>query len=1319
MAEKYLFPRLNNQNYSVWKTRMEMLLKREELWYVISDARANPVTAAWSKSDQKCHATIVLYVEDSQLNMVKSANSAKDVWELLKKYHEKTSLTSRVSLLKRLCSLNMAEGADVEKHLFDLEELYDRLACAGQALEDPMKIAMLLRSLPESYGGLVTALESRPEADLTMALVKQKLLDEYQRRSDRSADFGESAMKLQWKRQQKQKVCYHCKKPGHFRRDCQDLRQKKTGEHSRSGKADKVNVKKDGANVKQAAEKENPICFTVGSGRRKDCWYIDSGCSCHMTNDRAFFTVLDDSKCVEVVLADGSMSKSHGMGEGLVKCVDQEGNVLEVKLTEVLYIPNLDSGLISVRKLTQKGFAVNFLGSTCSIVSEAGKTVALGEIYGSLFILKTVEFARLSNEAHHGKNCQHVWHRRFGHRDPAVLDRLKHGGIVEGFQVQDCGLRQVCETCLEGKLPRCPFPNVSNSRASRILDLIHTDVCGPMSNVTPGGNRYLMTLIDDFSRYTVVCLLARKSDVANCIKRYVAHVKTRFGRAPCVIRSDGGGEYVNKELQAFYAVEGIQAQYTTAYSPQQNGVAERKNRTLQEMASCMLLDAKLPKRYWGEAIMTAAYVQNRLPSRVIDKTPYEKWFGVAPVLSHFRIFGSPAYVHIPAVKRSKFDSKAKKLLFVGYCEDRKAYRFLDPETDRITVSRDAQFIEHRNGSHELEPEECENVGDDGWTQAASNSEQEESSGHEELPEKNPSDSESPQKPIVEEQSDESEDEFYDWEERVEEEIPTLRREKRSTRGIPPRRYGDFVVDVAMVVEGDPSSYEEAIRGSESDLWKAAMQEEYDSLMKNKTWNLVELPAGRKAIGSKWVYKKKEDSVGNVSKFKARLVAQGFSQQFGVDYDAVFAPVATQTTLRTLLAVAGKKKMKVRHLDVKSAYLHGQLKEELYMQQPKGFVRRGEEKLVCRLQRSLYGLKQGAKVWNDTIRAILEEIGFQQSRADPCLFNKSVSGRLVYLLIYVDDIIVASEVEEEIDQIECQLKKKVELSSLGEVSCFLGMRVSRDENGFYALDQQSYISKIASKFGLDRAKGSKVPLDVGYYRSREGSKVMPDNKQYHCLVGALLYVAVNTRPDISASVSILSRRTSEPTEVDWLELKRVVRYLVKTMDYKLKLSCNVDDPFKLVGYSDADWSGDTVDRKSNTGYLFQIGGATICWASRKQTSVALSSMEAEYVALSEACRELLWLRKLLEDFGFKQQGPTTVFEDNISCIDFTSVDRTSRRSKHIDTRKFFAKDLSDKGLVSISYCPSESMVADILTKPLGSVKQQQFATMMGLIGSSGR
>lgn len=226
-------------------------------------------------------------------------------------------------------------------------------------------------------------------------------------------------------------------------------------------------------------------------------------------------------------------------------------------------------------------------------------------------------------------------------------------------------------------------------------------------------------------------------------------------------------------------------------------------------------------------------------------------------------------------------------------------------------------------------------------------------------------------------------------------------------------------------------------------------------------------------------------------------------------------------------------------------------------------------------------------------------------------------------------------------------------------------------------------------------------------------MLPDNQQYHSMVRAILYIAVNTRPDVAASISILSRKVKEPTEVDWTELKRIVRYLMKTAGYKLKLITSRDGVLKLVGYCDADWSSDPLDRKSNTGYVFLLGQGSVCWASRKQTSVSLSSMEAEFIALSEACRELTWLRRLLYDMGENQNDPTIVFEDNQGCINFAEDERQSRRSKHIDTRMFFTKDLIDKGVVKLQYCPSESMAADMLTKPLGSEKLKRFVAMAGI------
>ncbi|KXJ62395.1 hypothetical protein RP20_CCG013186 [Aedes albopictus] len=409
-------------------------------------------------------------------------------------------------------------------------------------------------------------------------------------------------------------------------------------------------------------------------------------------------------------------------------------------------------------------------------------------------------------------------------------------------------------------------------------------------------------------------------------------------------------------------------------------------------------------------------------------------------------------------------------------------------------------------------------------------------------------------------------------------------------------------------------------------------------------------------------------------------------------------------------------MTVRHIDVKCAYLHGKLKEEIFMQQPKGFVVRGSEKLVCKLHRSLYGLKPAAKVWHDTIDKVLVEMGFVQAQADPCLYTKtSLGGDQIFLLIYVDDMVLASSNEAEINKIEQELQKRIKLSSLGAVNQFLGIRVTKDESGYFALDQETFIRKIASRFGLANAKGSKVPLNPGYYKNRVGSKKLPNNQDYH---GSGLYVAVNTRPDVAASVSILSRSVSDPTEVDWAELKRVVRYLLKTSDYKLRLKSDRKLPLRLSGYSDADWSGDITDRKSNTGYLFKLGEATIAWASRKQTSVSLSSMEAEYTALSEACKELIWIRRLLEDMSCKQEGPTVMFEDNMSCINFVEVERQSRRSKHIDTRMHFTRELVENGIAVLQHCVSENMTADLLTKPVGSIKQKKFSSAMGLVGKDG-
>lgn len=437
------------------------------------------------------------------------------------------------------------------------------------------------------------------------------------------------------------------------------------------------------------------------------------------------------------------------------------------------------------------------------------------------------------------------------------------------------------------------------------------------------------------------------------------------------------------------------------------------------------------------------------------------------------------------------------------------------------------------------------------------------------------------------------------------------------------------------------------------------------------------------------------------------------KKYGTDYDQVYAPVARQATFRTMLAIASKENYIVRHMDAKTAFLNGKLKETIFMRQPPGFVE-GKD-LVCLLRKSLYGLKQAAKSWNDAIHLVLVTAKFEQSKADSCLYMKQLKGEWCYLLIYVDDVVVMVKSMDAANQIKMVITAEFDLEDLGDIGFYLGMEVGRSDGGFYQLCQSAYIDKIALEFGLKDAKESKIPMGTNYGKipGAEHDKLLPDNNKYQSLIGHLLYVSVNTRPDIAASVSILAQRVSEPREEDWMELKRVVRYLKGTSALHLVLGNDEHEGDNVLGYADASWAENYTDRKSNSGYVFMINGGTVSWACRKQKCVALSSTEAEFIALSEACQEAHWLKRLLSDMHRPLEKLILIYEDNQSCLKLIGDERLSNRTKHIDTRYNFVKDYIEKKIVSCTYCPTENMLADLFTKPLPGSKHIELRDKCGL------
>lgn len=651
-----------------------------------------------------------------------------------------------------------------------------------------------------------------------------------------------------------------------------------------------------------------------------------------------------------------------------------------------------------------------------------------------------------------------------------------------------------------------------------------------------------------------------------------------------------------------------------------------------------------------------------LAKAVRGMTPFEAWTKMKPSVGHLRVFGSDAYAHVPKEERRKLDSKAKKCIFVGYGNETKGYRLYDPTRARIIFSRDVLFKE-MCGTESTESEGEQYVQFDLSSDEASLE-----SGSEQEP------AESAAQPPV----------------------PVARRSVRE------KQFPDYYGRSANIVaKSDPNTVEE-----EKDHWINAMTKEKESLDTNCVWNLVELPEGRKPVGSKWVFKTKTNADGKIERYKARLVAQVFSQKFGSDYDETFCPVVRLESVRTLIAMSVQYGLQLHQVDVTTAFLNGELKEEVYMRQPEGFVTPGKEHLVCKLKKSIYGLKQSPRCWNTALDSHLKKMGFV---SDPCIY-RAASGESFLLGVYVDDIVLASKSSARLEEVKRALAKKFDIKDMGKLHHFLGMKIVQDKaTGKVWIGQPAYTESLLQKFEMETAKAVATPVDTGTKLMKAIDEECFDQRLYQSAIGSLLYLSVATRPDIAFAVSSAAKFSANPTKQHWTAVKRIMRYLRGTTNLGLAFFPQVSG--KCVGYCDADWGGDLDDRKSTSGYLFQVGGAAVSWRSKKQTCVALSTAEAEYVALASAAQEAVWMGQLTTELGIEPEA-ITIFEDNQSAISMTKNPQFHGRAKHIDLKYHFVRDQVSEGTVKLEYCPSKEMIADMLTKGL---PKDQFVKLRQLAG----
>ncbi|RXN36740.1 Retrovirus-related Pol poly from transposon TNT 1-94 [Labeo rohita] len=521
----------------------------------------------------------------------------------------------------------------------------------------------------------------------------------------------------------------------------------------------------------------------------------------------------------------------------------------ECKLKDVLYIPQLSYNLLSVSKATQLGKKVRFTEDSCYITDVNQKLIATATKEGSLYYVN----CRESDQVHvtenvnvHKETKEQIWHRRYGHLGIHNLKKLRSECLVDGFDFDVSKDIDFCDSCAEGKHHRSKFTTNDCKRDVEPLGLVHSDDCGKINAKSLSGAQYFLTFIDEHTHYVWVYVLKQKGEVFQKFLEWKAMAEKSTGRQLKVLRTDNGGEYTSSEFQDFLKKEGIRHELTVPKTPEQNGVAERMNKTLMETVRSMLADAKLPQKFWAEALSTAVYLRNRSPTKSVKgMTPFEAWTGEKPTVDHLRIFGCTVYAHVPKDERKKLDPKAKKCILLGYGTETKGYRLYDSKLAKVFFSRDVIFNE---SDHAFKKEPVAN--EDGAVNR-----------YVELDCQEPDNEESPEQKV-----------------------------QRSARlRKPPDYYGEWVT-IASNPTTEPKTVKDVLSSPDKANWKEAMEKEMESLYAISVWNRVELPKGRKAVGSKWVFKVKVDADGTFERHKARLVTQGFSQKFGSDYDETFSPV---------------------------------------------------------------------------------------------------------------------------------------------------------------------------------------------------------------------------------------------------------------------------------------------------------------------------------------------------------------------------------------------------------------------------------------------
>ncbi|KAJ9552638.1 hypothetical protein OSB04_016683 [Centaurea solstitialis] len=1091
------------------------------------------------------------------------------------------------------------------------------------------------------------------------------------------------------------------------------------------------------------------ISNTKVSHDNRHVWYLDSGCSKHMTGRKEILHNFKPKFCGSVQFGNEQYAPIVGYGD-----------VIQDKITikKVSLVEGLGHNLFSIGQFCDKDLEVGFKKRRCVVKTESGKELLVGTRRRNLYKidLRDVKAKNTLCLLSKASNQQSIlWHRRLSHLNFKGLNKLVIGNLAIG--IPDLRFQQdhLCSACQLGKMKRASHTSKLEHGTEKPLQLIHMDLCGPMRVQSLNGKKYVLVMVDDYSRYTWVKFLRSKDEAPEIIISVLKEVQVNLQSQVQKIRSDHGTEFKNKVLGGYLESVGIKHTFAAVRTPQQNGVVERRNRTLVEAARTMLAYSKCfvmndrEDRHKLQAKSDEAifigYSKNSIAYRVYNKRtkmvmessnvkfdPYAEMASEhdssEPGLTGVLAVNLVNPDHVTPTKQEDGASTSTNnlsdldLLFENFYNE----YFGSSSSDSTT----------NNNSSSIHRETTVNVQEPVSISGPTTSTISEDTSSVESPQVQTSIIPIPENqeiiPIVD--SSQIQEADIGSSEDISDPIP-IRMEStfddysqdlqivpsfKSLQEVPISSYTDSSYDLQLYrplphttkwtrdhplhqIIGDPNAPVQTRSATANEClfaaflsnveplkvadaladpdWFMAMQEEINQFVRLKVWRLVPRPEGKSIIDTKWIFNNKKDEDNIVVRNKARLVAKGYKQQDGIDYNETFAPVARIEAIRMFLAYASHKDFTVYQMDVKTAFLNGVLKEEVYVSQPEGFVDQDHPDHVYILDKALYGLKQAPRAWYDSLSQFLVESGYSK-----------------------DDIIFGSTYPNFCDTFSKLMMTRYEMLMMGELTFFLGLQVKQLSAGIF-INQAKYIKDILKKYNLENAKIMKTPMSPSCALDSDPDGNDVDVTTYRGMIGSLMYLTAS-RPDIMFSTCLCARYQSKPKESHLKAVKRIFRYLKGTVN--LGLWYPKGSGYELTGYTDADHGGCKLDRKSTTGHIQLLGDKLVSWASKKQNCVSLSTAEAEYVAAASCCSQIIWMRTQLRDYGFKFDK-IPIYCDSKSAIAISCNPVQHTKTKHIDIRYHFIKDHVEKGTIELYFVNTEFQLADLFTKALD---EKRFNFLLG-------